>query len=203
VVKNYCPEDVPPDQAQVVTWNHTTTSGDEAPKGKYKFKVVNLDGTKPATDAPPNHHFQWRGHIFPMHGTPHTYGDGWGAGRGHRGTDIFESGYPSPCGAPLYAARAGAVQVRQYQGGGAGYYLVIDGNDTNRDYVYMHIKGSSWDATPRVGETVQTGEKIAEVGKSGNPSACHLHFELWNGDWYGGGYAYDSEPSLRNWDSWS
>jgi murein DD-endopeptidase MepM/ murein hydrolase activator NlpD len=199
IIKHYCPEDVPPDQAQVATWDHTTSTGEVAPKAKYKFKVMNIDGTKPATDADPNHHFQWRGHIFPLHGTPHYYGDGWGAGRGHRGTDIFESGFPSPCGAPVLAARGGFVEEKRSQAGAAGNYIVVHSNDTDRSYAYLHLQGKTLNSFVSEGETVQTGQQIATMGASGNASACHLHFELWLAPWT----QYDSEPSLRKWDTWS
>ena len=199
VVRQFCPLDVPPDQPQVVPWDHKTDTGDEAPKAKYKFKVLNVDSTKPVTNAAPNHHFQWRGHMFPVHGTPHYYGDGWGAGRGHRGTDIFENGFPSPCGAPLYAARAGTVKYKKRQAGAAGNYIVIHSNDTKRSYAYLHLQGKTLDSFVDKGQWVQTGQQIATMGASGNATACHLHFELWTGDWK----QYNSEPSLRKWDTWS
>jgi murein DD-endopeptidase MepM/ murein hydrolase activator NlpD len=199
-VKNYCPEDVEPDVPHTVQWDNTTNSGAQAAKGKYVFKLLETNGTKPPSDgAGTNHHFQWRGHIFPLHGTPHYYGDGWGAGRGHRGQDLFENGFPSPCGAPLLAARHGFVAEKRSQAGAAGNYIVIHSNETDRSYVYLHLQGKTLNSFVSQGQEVRTGQQIATMGSSGNASACHLHFELWTSPWK----QYDPTPSLKKWDRWS
>jgi murein DD-endopeptidase MepM/ murein hydrolase activator NlpD len=125
----------------------------------------------------------------------HTYGDGFGAGRGHKGADVF-----ADCGTTLVAARAGKVQYKAYQGSGAGYYVVIDGKGTNKDYVYMHLRGP---ANVGQGDNVKTGKVIGDVGDSGNATGCHLHFELWKGDWFGGGSPMRSVMKhLKRWDRW-
>jgi murein DD-endopeptidase MepM/ murein hydrolase activator NlpD len=127
------------------------------------------------------------GHAFPLP-AKHTYGDGWGAGRGHRGQDVF-----ARCGKPIIAARGGRVKYREYQSG-AGNYIVINGKGTPRDYMYAHLKRR---APLRVGERVSTGQKIGRVGATGNASGCHLHFELWRGDWNG---RPDVTRKLKRWD---
>jgi murein DD-endopeptidase MepM/ murein hydrolase activator NlpD len=199
-IRSYCLQDVPPDTSRTLEWDNRTSSGEMAPKGKYQFKLTRPDGSIPnsTSTASPNHHFQWRGHLFPLRAS-HYYGDGWGAGRGHKGTDVF--GY---CGAPIKAARSGTVIAKQYQGSGAGYYIVIYSSDTNRSYVYMHMQGSTFNNFGiSTGSHVATRQQIGTEGQSGNASGCHLHFELWKGQWFNGGYAYDSEPTLRKWDTWS
>jgi murein DD-endopeptidase MepM/ murein hydrolase activator NlpD len=96
------------------------------------------------------------------------------------------------------------VIAKQYQGSGAGYYIVIYNSETNRSYVYMHLQGSTFNNFGiSTGSHVDTRQQIGTEGQSGNASGCHLHFELWNGQWFNGGFAYDSEPSLRKWDTWS
>jgi murein DD-endopeptidase MepM/ murein hydrolase activator NlpD len=199
-VRSYCPEDVPPGGQQTVQWDSKTDDGAGAPKGEYEFVLTEVDGT-PVDDsgASGDPQFQFRGHIFPLHGTPHYYGDGWGAGRGHRGIDLFENGFPSPCGAPVLAARGGTVKYKRSQAGAAGNYIVIDGNGTSRLYAYLHLQGKTLDSFVSKGSSVKTGEQIASMGASGNASACHLHFELWTSDWN----QYDPEPSVREWDTWS
>ena len=199
VVRRYCPEDIPPNTDRTLEWDNRTSSGAVAEKGKYKFKVVQPDGSSPDTSgAGTGHHFQWRGHLFPVRGS-HYYGDGWGAGRGHRGTDVFAT-----CGTPLKAARSGTVIAKRYQGGGAGYYIVIYNSSSNRSYVYMHLRGSTFNNFGiQEGGWVSTRQQIGEEGQSGNASGCHLHFELWVGRWFDGGYVYDSEPAVRKWDTWS
>ncbi len=142
--------------------------------------------------------FGYFDHVFPIRGK-HTYGDGIGAprrGHGHQGVDVF-----ADCGAPLEAARAGKVQFKGYQGGGAGYYVVIDGRQTGRDHVYMHLRGK---ADVGEGERLRTGERIGAVGDSGNASGCHLHFELWSKPgWYEGGRFLNPRKKLKKWDRWT
>ncbi len=125
----------------------------------------------------------------------HTYGDGLGAGRGHQGQDVF-----AKCGNPLQAARGGKVQTNAYHSA-AGYYVVIDGKRTRKDYVYMHMKRGG---RPKEGERVKTGESIGKVGETGNASGCHLHFELWSAPgWYEGGDPLDATKYLKRWDKYS
>ncbi len=129
---------------------------------------------------------------FPIRGA-HEYGDGLGAGRGHQGQDLF-----AKCGKRLVAAQPGRVQLRDYQAGGAGNYLVIDGKGKLADTVYMHMKGR-----PAVGKgtRVSAGEAIGRVGDTGRATGCHLHFEMWSGPgWYDGGSPINPKPYLRRWD---
>ena len=136
-----------------------------------------------------------RTHVFPIP-SPHTYGDGFGAGRDHQGQDVF-----APCGRKLVAVRDGRVQTVASHSS-AGNYIVIDGAGTGADTVYMHLKAK---AIPREGSRVNKGEKIGEVGETGNASGCHLHFEKWTSP----GYYEGGEPTprvtraLRTWDKYS
>ena len=130
-------------------------------------------------------------HRFPVP-SPHTYGDGMGAGRGHQGQDIF-----AKCGKRVLAARAGRVQYRGRHSA-AGNYIVIDGNRTSVDYVYMHLRRHGM---PSKGEKVRTGQRVGKVGRSGNATGCHLHFEMWKGGWYEGGKPMRRVTKLlRRWD---
>jgi murein DD-endopeptidase MepM/ murein hydrolase activator NlpD len=131
---------------------------------------------------------------FPIRGR-HWYGDfgaSFGGGRGHQGQDVFAA-----CGTPLVAVRGGRVQVRDYHGR-AGNYLIIDGAGTPFDYVYAHLREP---ARVAVGRRVVTGQLIGLVGRTGDATACHLHFEIWSGPgWYSGGAPFDPLPRLRAWD---
>jgi murein DD-endopeptidase MepM/ murein hydrolase activator NlpD len=132
---------------------------------------------------------------FPLD-APHTYGDGFGAGRGHEGQDLF-----AECGSPILAARAGRIQRVDHHFR-AGHYVVVDGRDTGVDTMYGHLLRRP--AVKR-GARVTQGAVIGAVGSSGNASGCHLHFEIWTAPgWYEGG---DPMPSvgrlLRAWDAWS
>ena len=77
-------------------------------------------------------------HIFPIRGAHDFGGAGgrFGAGRAghiHQGQDTF-----AKCGTPLVAARGGRVKFKAYHAL-AGNYIVIDGDGTDVDYVYMHL----------------------------------------------------------------
>ena len=100
----------------------------------------------------------------------------------------------------MVAARAGTVRYAGYESS-AGYYVVIDGRGSGRDMAYMHLMRPSRFAT---GQKVRTGQRIGEVGETGNAVGCHLHFEIWTAPgWYVGGSPIDPLPSLERWDAYS
>jgi murein DD-endopeptidase MepM/ murein hydrolase activator NlpD len=124
--------------------------------------------------------------VYPVRGA-HQYWDGFGAGRGHDGADVG-----ARCGTPLVAAQAGRVRFAKYHAR-AGNYLVIDVKDSIFDLAYMHLT----EPAPVVaGQSVVAGQQIGTVGDTGNASGCHLHFELWEGAYYGGGAPIDPMPYL-------
>jgi murein DD-endopeptidase MepM/ murein hydrolase activator NlpD len=127
--------------------------------------------------------------AFPIKGK-HSYGDGIGAGRGHQGQDLM-----AKCGKPVVAAQPGRVKFTDYQASGAGHYVVIDGKGALEDTVYMHLKKP---AKVRKRQAISPGDLIGRVGTTGRSSACHLHFEMWDGPgWYDGGSPIDPKPFLR------
>ena len=132
------------------------------------------------------------GYAFPVVG-PFTFGEGFGvarAGHTHEGQDVLAG-----CGLPLVAARGGTVKFNATQAN-AGNYLVIAADD-GADMVYMHLRERS---PLRKGDTVTTGEQVGIVGRTGDATVCHLHFELWTSPgWYSGGHPIDPLPSLRVW----
>lgn len=128
--------------------------------------------------------------VFPVRG-PHSYWDGFGAGRGHDGVDVGAA-----CGTRLVSALAGTVEMRDTHYA-AGNYVVIDSKNSPDDLVYMHLTRPS---LVRPGQHVGAGQTIGYVGETGNAQGCHLHFEYWSGDYYGGGSPVDPEPFLRRLD---
>jgi murein DD-endopeptidase MepM/ murein hydrolase activator NlpD len=129
--------------------------------------------------------------VFPVQG-PHTYGDGFGAprsGHTHQGQDILAA-----CGTPLLAVANATVQYAGYQASAAGNYIVLDLNGTEDDVVYMHLAYPAMVRT--VNAPVVAGQQIGVVGQTGDATGCHLHFEYWRGDWYGGGQPVDPLPYL-------
>ncbi len=136
------------------------------------------------------------GYTFPILGAWHWgeegtfFGDRGGA---HQGVDAL-----ADCGLPLVAASSGVVKHNEVQAS-AGNYLVITDTPTGEDQAYMHLQARS---PLKVGAKVQAGTPIGLVGRSGNASACHLHFELWTAPgWYSGGKPRDPKPDLTRWAS--
>jgi murein DD-endopeptidase MepM/ murein hydrolase activator NlpD len=81
----------------------------------------------------------------------------------------------APAGTPIYAAAAGTVIVSKVGGynGGYGNYVVIDhGNGTQT--LYAHFSS----IVVSVGQTVSKGEKLGGVGRTGDATGNHLHFEV-------------------------
>lgn len=89
-------------------------------------------------------------------------------GRMHQGLDLA-----APRGTPIRAAEAGHVL---YSGDGLGAYgnVVIVRHKGGFDSVYAHNKKNK----TRKGKRVKKGQVIAEVGRSGNATGNHLHFEI-------------------------
>ena len=136
-------------------------------------------------------------HYFPVLGT-YTLGGPdarFGAprrGHTHQGQDIAAAE-----GTPVVAPWAGLVEFVRFQKSGAGWYIVLDGDGEDRDYVFMHLRTGS--ILVAAGQQVSAGQPIAQVGNTGSSSGAHLHFEVWVGGWYDGGKPVDPLPLLQQW----
>jgi murein DD-endopeptidase MepM/ murein hydrolase activator NlpD len=136
-------------------------------------------------------------HHFPVSGSYSLGGPDarFGAGReGHRhqGQDVIAAE-----GTPVVAPWAGLVEFVRFQKSGAGWYVVLDGDDEDRDYVFMHLRKDSMLIAP--GQHVSAGQPLAQVGNTGSSSGPHLHFEIWVGGWFDGGKPIDPLPLLKQW----
>ncbi len=112
--------------------------------------------------------FSIKDFVFPVVG-PCTFSNDWHAprrGHLHQGNDIF-----APMGTPCVACVNGTVT--QLQGGNAGLYVRLAGDDGNV-YYYMHLQ--RFGASGRV----TAGTVIGYVGDTGNAKGGppHLHFEI-------------------------
>lgn len=182
-------EDQEPFANHSFRWDGLDADNTVARSGDYRFEVSQLSGGAGAGAA-----FGYYDHIFPLRGK-HSYGDGLGAGRGHQGQDVF-----AKCGTKIVAARGGRVQVNAFHSA-AGYYLVIDGQKTGKDYVYMHMEQRG---RPAEGTRVHTGDVLGYESDTGDASGCHLHFELWSAPgWYEGGHVLNPTTPLKKWDKYS
>jgi murein DD-endopeptidase MepM/ murein hydrolase activator NlpD len=194
VVDSWTVADAEPGVDNVAYWDGQSATGRVAKGGDYKFRIGAI-GVK--TESTADAKFSFHGYKFPVRArNRHDYGDGFGAGRGHMGQDVF-----ARCGSKLVAARGGKVQWNKTHAA-AGNYVVIDGKGTQKDYMYAHLKKRS---PLKKGARVKTGEPIGLVGQSGNASGCHLHMEVWSAPgWFEGGEALPSVTRmLKKWDSWS
>ena len=203
VVASWDEGQILPDALQTVTWNGVS-GGHLQREGRYAFRVSAISASgqravssRASAEEPDPSVFRFLRNEFPIRGA-HGYGDAiarFGGARHHQGQDVFAA-----CGTPLVAARGGVVRFRQYQSR-AGNYLIIDGQRTGVDFGYMHLKSPALVAP---GDRVRTGEPIGYVGRTGDATACHLHFEMWTPPgWYDGGQPFDPLPSLLAWDKTS
>jgi murein DD-endopeptidase MepM/ murein hydrolase activator NlpD len=107
------------------------------------------------------------GFIWPAKGVfTSGYGPRWG--RMHRGIDIA-----APIGTAIVAAAAGTVVTSEWNSGGFGNLVKIrhpDGSLT----LYAHNNR----LIARVGEYVQQGQLISEMGSTGRSTGPHVHFEI-------------------------
>lgn len=94
------------------------------------------------------------------------FGARWG--RTHTGTDIC-----GDVGDPIKAADNGVVITAEYQENGYGNIIIIDHQNGIHTW-YAHL--DSIDVS--VGDTVEKGAKIGELGNTGYSTGPHLHFEV-------------------------
>jgi murein DD-endopeptidase MepM/ murein hydrolase activator NlpD len=198
-VARWTPGAIAPGAEQRVDWDGKV-DGQVAPAGRYEFRVVPVSAVAAQAAEPPEvvDSFRFLDHKFPVRGAHDFGGAGaqFGAARSghtHQGQDVAAA-----CGTPLVAARGGTVVFKAWQDK-AGNYVVIHGDGDEMDYVYMHLPAP---AVVERGARVRTGQRIGEVGDTGDAVGCHLHFELWSAPgWYEGGSPLDPLPSLRAWDA--
>lgn len=125
------------------------------------------------------------------------FGSRWGSY--HDAIDISGTGY----GSSIFAAnngvvtdvKGGCVPGDRYCNGRGGNYIVINHNSNNYYTVYMHLK----DVKVSVGQVVSRGQIIGTMGNTGNVvpmptnsnpyGGTHLHFALFIGKPFNGGYA--------------
>jgi murein DD-endopeptidase MepM/ murein hydrolase activator NlpD len=144
---------------------------------------------------------QVRGHVFPLRGV-FSYGtpdDAFGAqrnGHTHQGQDLLADE-----GTPVVAPRAGTIEYVGFQASSAGWYVVLDGDNEDLDYAFMHLQENSIPVVK--GEHVDQGQRIGSVGHTGDAQGSHLHFEVWQGPWFAGGHVVDPLPYLQQWQQWS
>jgi murein DD-endopeptidase MepM/ murein hydrolase activator NlpD len=144
----------------------------------------------PAPSGESAHHFPVSGN-YSLGGADARFGASRNGHR-HQGQDVIAAE-----GTPVVAPWAGLVEFVRFQQSGAGWYIVLDGDDEDRDYVFMHLRKDSILVAP--GQHVTAGQPLAQVGNTGRSSGPHLHFEIWVGGWFDGGKPVDPLPLLEQW----
>lgn len=193
-VRRYRERALAPGKFHEVSWDGRRGNRGVPADGTYEFRIGPAGHRGGAAGR-----FAFHDHVFPVQGA-HSYGDRFGdprsGGRVHEGQDL-----PAGCGVALVAARGGTVARTGYSEALYGHYVLIDGLATERDYFYAHLR----DPPPVAeGDRVRTGERIGEVGKTGNArnEFCQLHFELWPSGYHDGA-PEDPAPALLRWDEFS
>ena len=111
--------------------------------------------------------------------TPYGRHGSWWCGGKHGGVD-----FAAPTGTPVVAAWSGVVTGTSW-GSSFGIQVVIDqdglpGGRPGLWAVYAHLSRSN----VKAGQRVRAGQKIGEVGATGNATGAHLHYEVQpQGDW--------------------
>jgi murein DD-endopeptidase MepM/ murein hydrolase activator NlpD len=105
--------------------------------------------------------------IWPTRGE-FSSGYGWRWGRMHKGIDVANN-----VGTPIMAAASGRVTFAGWHDGGYGYLVEISHADGSTS-LYAHNSR----ILVSVGETVEQGQTISQMGSTGRSTGPHLHFEI-------------------------
>lgn len=124
---------------------------------------------------PPSNNGAWRrphgGRISSYYGArPPRCVNGVCRSTFHRGLD-FANG----CGAAIYAASSGRVDVAWYSGGYGNYIRIQHSGGYATGYAHLSRYAV------RSGQHVSAGQVIGYAGDTGASQGCHLHFEVYTG----------------------
>ncbi len=122
------------------------------------------------------------GYVWPMIGYDFGRGFSWENGAGHNGIDITNT----PTGDPIYAVMSGEVVCASMKTPGktdrcsscqleAGYHILVKQTD-GLYAVYAHLSN----VLVKNGDKVTSGQKIGQIGSTGNSTGPHLHLTLFN-----------------------
>jgi murein DD-endopeptidase MepM/ murein hydrolase activator NlpD len=125
-------------------------------KGDAQTKMVSITRVKPYVGK----------FSFPVQGARFTSPFGYRWKRFHEGAD-----FAAPIGTPIYAAHSGTVVFTSEGHGKYGKIVVLKGEGLITVYGHNNRNIAS------VGDLVEKGEHIANVGETGKTSGPHLHFE--------------------------
>lgn len=107
--------------------------------------------------------------LWPLKGNQEVssfFGMRWN--RHHKGIDI-----PAPKGTPILASKSGMVIYRGYQKRGYGNVIILQHEDGSHT-VYAHAQKT----IVKKDKSVEKGQVIGFVGRTGKTTGSHLHFEI-------------------------
>ena len=90
----------------------------------------------------------------------------------HQGIDIANN---APVTFLYSTVDNGVVSKAGYDNGGYGFYVIITDVDSGWTTLYAHMLAPG---TVDVGETVTHGDRIGIMGRSGNSTGVHVHYEI-------------------------
>ncbi len=158
VVKEERLEEVSEEQEQAVVELARKESALLREKNKYEFKYK---GGKMSWPVPSvqriTSYFGYRSDPFS------------GRKKMHKGIDIG-----APAGTAIIAAEQGVVVVASWNSGYGNTVIIDHGKDVQTWYAHIRNGGIK----VRKGQQVNRGDKIAEVGTTGQSTGNHLHFEV-------------------------
>lgn len=96
-----------------------------------------------------------------------------------RATMEFHSGLDmgGPHGTPIHATGAGVVErVLNYDPGYGNAVIIRHSNGFYSMYAHLYR------ATVKQGQTIQRGDQIGLMGRTGRVTGTHLHYEIWVGE---------------------
>lgn len=137
--------------AQVYTYKRSSSSGSGGFKGNGGSMALPVNGARKSSG--------YGTRVHPITGKV----------KKHTGVDLA-----APQGTDIHAAEGGVVIVAEWWSG-YGNTVIIDHGD-NVWTLYGHIRNGG--ISVEKGEQVKRGQKIAEVGSTGNSTGPHLHFEV-------------------------
>ena len=111
------------------------------------------------------------------------YSEGRGAWRMHTGVD-----FAAPIGTPVLAALGGRVVLAESLSG-YGLTVVLD-HGQGLQTLYAHLQAT----LARVGDRIEQGQPLGQLGMTGTATGPHLHFELRS--LTNGAVAHDPTPHL-------
>jgi len=119
-----------------------------------------LDDLGPDDPVPADQAARW---IWPVRGEISQF-----FSNSHRGIDIV-----SEHGEVVVAADGGEVVYSKWESSGLGYLVIVDHGDGYWTY-YGHLYGFY----VGVGQVIERGDLVGQIGNTGNSTGPHLHFEI-------------------------